>query len=188
MSALQLCNYLWLALLVVWAVWALGTRQTQTRESLASRLSYSVATVCGFYLALSTDVPVTWLRTRLFAVHPSVEFLGIALTAVGVGFSIWARVYLGGNWSGSVTVKVGHQLVRTGPYRWVRHPIYTGFLLGLLGTALVRAQVRGFGGVVVLYVGLKMKSKIEERTMAGVFGAHYEDYSRSTGAIVPRLI
>jgi protein-S-isoprenylcysteine O-methyltransferase Ste14 len=87
-----------------------------------------------------------------------------------------------------VTVKVGHELVRTGPYRWVRHPIYTGFLLGLLGTALVRGQVRGFVGVVVLYVGLKMKSKIEERTMAGVFGAHYEDYSRSTGAIVPRLI
>jgi hypothetical protein len=79
-------------------------------------------------------------------VQPSVEFPGLALTAAGVGFCIWARAYPGGHWSGSVTVKVDHQLVRTGPYRLVRHPIYTGFLLGLVGTALVRGEVRGFFG------------------------------------------
>jgi len=187
MNPLQICNYLWLVLLVVWAVWALRAKRTQSRESLSSRLSYSLATVGGFYLALSTDVPIPWLRTRLFPAQPSVEFLGVALTAAGVGFCIWARAYLGGNWSGSVTVKVDHQLVRTGPYRLVRHPIYTGFLLGLLGTALVRGEVRGFLGVVVLYVGLKMKSKIEEHAMTAVFGPDYNDYSRTTGAILPRL-
>ena len=100
---------------------------------------------------------------------------------------MWARFYLGSNWSSMVTVKVGHQLVRTGPYRWVRHPIYSGMILGLLGTALALGQVRGFVAVVLLFVALQIKSKIEERTMAGVFGADYDVYRQTTGGILPRL-
>ncbi len=113
--------------------------------------------------------------------------LGIAITLAGIAFAMWARVYLGGNWSSSVTVKVGHQLVRTGPYRFVRHPIYTGLISSLFGTAIVRHQVRGIIAVVLAYVGFKIKSRIEERTMISTFGAQYDEYSRTTGAIVPRL-
>jgi protein-S-isoprenylcysteine O-methyltransferase Ste14 len=181
MSGMLLCKYLWLVLLAVWAVGMLRAKRTQTRESLASRLSYSVLVVAGFYAELSTDVPVPWLRLNLFAASPWTDVPGVALTAAGVGFAIWARLYLGGNWSGAITVKVGHNLIRTGPYRWVRHPIYTGFLLALLGTAIELRQVRGF-------VGFKIKSRIEERTMAGAFGPDYDDYNRSTGAILPRLL
>ncbi len=115
------------------------------------------------------------------------DWLGVALTAAGIGFAIWARLYLGGNWSGAVTVKVGHELVRTGPYRFVRHPIYTGLITALLGTGLLRAQVRGLIALVLIYAGFKMKSKIEERAMISTFGTAYEEYRRSTGAIVPKL-
>ncbi|HTV65965.1 MAG TPA: isoprenylcysteine carboxylmethyltransferase family protein, partial [Bryocella sp.] len=89
--------------------------------------------------------------------------------------------------SGAVTVKVGHELVRTGPYRWVRHPIYSGMVLAMLGTALVRHQVRGVIAVVLSYIGFKIKSRIEEATMSATFGAAYADYSSTTGAILPRL-
>ena len=188
MSGVLLCKYLWLTLFAIWLIGAIRTKQTQTRESLASRLSYNVLAVLGFYLALSTDVPVAWLRLSLFSGHQPLEILGIAMTATGLGLAIWARMYLGGNWSSAVTVKVEHKLVRTGPYLWVRHPIYTGFLLALLGTAIELRQVRGFVGFFVVFISLKIKSRIEERTMASVFGPDYEDYSRTTGAILPRLI
>jgi protein-S-isoprenylcysteine O-methyltransferase Ste14 len=77
--------------------------------------------------------------------------------------------------------------VRKGPYRWVRHPIYTGMTLGMLGTAIVRAQVRGAIAVVLMYIGFKIKSKIEERMMTDSFGAEYDDYRSSTGGILPKL-
>jgi len=186
-SGMQICEWIWIAFLVIWLIWAIRTKPTQTRESISSRLSYLVLTVAAFYAMFSGDVPQGWLRTRLFAANIWTEVLGVVITAAGVGFAIWARVYLGGNWSGTVTVKVGHQLVRSGPYRWVRHPIYTGMILAMAGTVLERRQVRGFVAVLLLYAGFKIKSRIEEQVMQATFGPEYADYSRTTGAIVPKL-
>jgi protein-S-isoprenylcysteine O-methyltransferase Ste14 len=86
-----------------------------------------------------------------------------------------------------VTIKVGHELIRGGPYRWVRHPIYTGLLLAMLGTGLVRGQVRGVLGFGFLLAGLWVKMGIEESFMRKTFGVQYEEYSRTTGALIPRL-
>jgi len=186
-TGMRICEWIWIGFLVIWLIWAIRTKPTQTRESISSRLSYLVLTVAAFYAMFSGDVPQGWLRTRLFTANLWTEVLGVVITAAGVGFAIWARVYLGGNWSGTVTVKVGHQLVRTGPYRWVRHPIYTGMILAMAGTALERRQVRGFIAVVLLYAGFKIKSRIEEHVMQATFGPEYEDYSRTTGSIIPKL-
>jgi len=198
MDGMWVCGGLWIVFFVVWMVWAIRTKPTQMREGVSSRLSYTVLTVAAFYLIFSGDAArdwrfrtlptlADWLRIRMFAANPWTAALGVAITAAGLGFAMWARAYIGTNWSSSVTVKVGHQLVRTGPYRWVRHPIYTGLILAMLGTALERRQVRGLVAVLLLYAGFKIKSRIEERTMTNTFGAEYDDYSRSTGAIVPRL-
>ena len=113
--------------------------------------------------------------------------IGVALTAMGIAFAVWARAYVGRNWSSAVTIKVGHRLVRTGPYAWVRHPIYTGILLGMLGTALVRRQPRGFIAFLLLWLAFLVKSRMEERFMRQAFGSEYEDYSHTTGALVPRI-
>jgi protein-S-isoprenylcysteine O-methyltransferase Ste14 len=187
MSPGTICSYIWLVFVVVWIVMALRTKTTQQRESVSSRLSYTVFVIAAFYLVFGREITQPWLRIRLFQPSPISNWLGVALTAAGIGFAIWARLYLGGNWSGAVTVKVGHELVRTGPYRLVRHPIYTGLITALLGTGLLRPQMRSLIALVMLYVGLKMKSKIEERTMIETFGAQYEQYSQSTGAIIPKL-
>jgi protein-S-isoprenylcysteine O-methyltransferase Ste14 len=106
---------------------------------------------------------------------------------VGIAFAIWARFYIGQNWSGAVTVKVGHELIRGGPYRWVRHPIYSGILLALFGTAVARRQLIGFIAVAFFLIGFLIKSRIEEQLMRKTFGDQYVEYSRSTGALVPRL-
>jgi protein-S-isoprenylcysteine O-methyltransferase Ste14 len=187
MDGIRICAYLWAAFCVVWLIWAIRTKPVQQRESISSRLSYTVFVVLGFYLMFSADAPRSWLRLHLFPANPAAEVLGVVITAAGIGFAVWARLYLGGNWSSSVTVKAGHELVRTGPYRWVRHPIYTGLILALVGSALERRQVRGLIAVVLVYGGFKIKSKIEERAMTSTFGPAYADYSRTTGAIVPKL-
>ena len=116
-----------------------------------------------------------------------IDSLAILITAAGIGLAIWARFYLGDNWSSAVSIKVDHQLIRTGPYAWVRHPIYTGILLGMIGTALARREPRGVFRVVLLGIGFWIKSRMEEGFMSKTFGEEYEVYSRSTGALIPRV-
>ncbi len=186
MDALRICGGLWIVFGAVWLTWALRTKPVKSRESAASRLSHMAFMFAGSY-AMSIGVKPRWLHALIFPGSAWLQWLAISTTAIGIGFAIWARVYLGGNWSSSVTVKVGHQLVRTGPYRWVRHPIYSGLILGLLGTALAQRRFGGLVSVALFYAGFKIKSRIEERTMTKTFGAEYDEYSRSTGAIVPKL-
>lgn len=188
MTAATICGFLWIVFLVVWLVWAVASRKaTQFRESVSSRLSYTILTVLAFYLMFAHDVPRDWLRIHLFHATLATQALAVVLTAAGIGFAFWARAYLGRNWSGAVTVKVDHQLIRTGPYRWVRHPIYTGMILAMIGTAIARTEVRGLVAIVLLYAGFKIKSRIEEHTMMNTFGEQYHAYSQSTGAILPKL-
>ncbi len=187
MSAMTSCLYLWVTWFVIWLLWAIRGKRTQQREGVSSRLSYTILNVAAFWLMFADDIPRDWLRTRLYALNPWIEALGIAITVAGLAFAIWARAYLGTNWSGVVSVKVGHELVRNGPYRWVRHPIYSGMILGMLGTALVRHQVRGFIAVVLLFAGFTIKSRIEEQVMNATFGPEYAEYASTRGAIIPRL-
>ena len=176
-----------MAFLVVWIVWGIRTKATKVRESVASRLSYSVPTIAAYYLMFSERARVDALGQPLFRSSPWLDPLGVAITVAGLGVAVWARAFIGRNWSSTVTVKVEHQLITSGPYRWVRHPIYSGMILALLGTALARNQPRGLLAVVFLYVGFKIKSRAEERFMTNAFGAEYERYRRNTGAILPRV-
>jgi len=187
MTGELICDYLWVGFLAVWMLSAVKTKPVEQREGVSSRLSYTVFAIAAFYLVFGKGTGPFWLRIHLFEPNLLTEILGVALTVAGIGFAFWARFYLGSNWSSNVTVKVGHELVRSGPYRFVRHPIYTGMIVALFGTGLQRGQVRGLIAVVLLYVGFKMKSKIEERAMTSTFGAEYAEYSRTTGAIVPKL-
>ncbi|HEX8814652.1 MAG TPA: isoprenylcysteine carboxylmethyltransferase family protein [Terriglobales bacterium] len=187
MSGLLISDYFWMVFAAVWVIWALRTKRVRSREDIGQRLSHRPLTIAGFWLLLFPFlVPLPgWFQKEII---PSwLKGTGILLSAIGIGFAIWARIYLGGNWSSSVTVKVEHQLIRSGPYRWVRHPIYTGMVLAALGTALELGEVRGLIAVPLIYLGFKIKSKIEERMMRRTFGAQYDDYSAMTGGIVPRI-
>ena len=187
MLDMSACGYLWIGFFVIWALWALSAKRTQVREGFRSRLPYLIFTVGAFYAMFSHDETFGWMRLRILPRSSWIADMGIAITAIGLLFAIWARAYLGGNWSGTVTVKVGHQLSRTGPYRWVRHPIYSGMILAMIGSAINRGQLRGLIAAVLLFIGFTIKSRIEERFMTMTFGAEYEEYRRTTGGIVPGL-
>ena len=116
-----------------------------------------------------------------------IAYSGLAATAIGIGFAIWARFSLGGNWSATVTLKEKHSLVTHGPYAIVRHPIYTGLLLGLAGTSVVYREARTLLALVIVLVMLLLKIRIEERFMKEQFGVEYAGYSRRVKALVPLI-
>ena len=105
----------------------------------------------------------------------------------GLLFAIWAREHLGRNWSHAVTIKQGHELITSGPYTVVRHPIYTGMLAGLLGTAIALSQLRGFIGLVLFFVMFWLKFRKEEEWMRSQFGETYATYASQTAALVPYI-
>jgi protein-S-isoprenylcysteine O-methyltransferase Ste14 len=115
-------------------------------------------------------------------------WLGPALTLAGIAFTIWARVLLGGNWSGNVTLKHGHELVVDGPYRWVRHPIYTGILVALAGTALALGEWRGVLALAIAAAALWRKLGLEEALMRGQFGDAYARYAERVPALIPFVL
>jgi len=110
---------------------------------------------------------------------------GTALVVLGLAFSVWARMHLGRNWSGTVTVKQEHELVRGGPYARVRHPIYTGLLLAFIGTAIVRGEWRGVLAVLIIFAALWRKLRLEERYMVETFGDEYRRYREHSAALIP---
>ena len=187
MNAVRICGYLWLILLVIWlAAWG-QSKRTRERQPVGSSLIHFIPFTLAFPMMFHPWTHVPWLQRRLLPSSQLLDVLSIALTALGVWVAVWARLSLGKNWSGAVTVKVEHQLVRRGPYAWVRHPIYTGLLLAMVGMALARNQLCGVFAVALLWLGAWLKSRDEERLMLKTFGADYEDYRRSTGALFPQL-
>jgi protein-S-isoprenylcysteine O-methyltransferase Ste14 len=181
----QWTGFLWIALLLVWAVSALATKRTIQRQSRASRILHSGVLVIGAYLLFTRSLGIPWLDRQLFPVTASVALAGFVAALLGVAFSVWARFILGSNWSGLITVKENHTLVRRGPYRIVRHPIYTGILLALIGSALQRGAVRSFIGVVLCGFAFWLKTQIEERFMVQRFGEEYLRYRHEVKALAP---
>lgn len=174
---------LWLAWLVYWLVAARGGKPVARRESLASRLFHVAPILAGTLLLLHPE----WLGPERQVVQrgPWIAPAGLALVIAGLGLSVWARRHLAGNWSGIVTLKEGHELIRSGPYRWLRHPIYSGLLLALLGTALVVDQWAGLLGLVLIIAALLRKLMTEERLLESAFGAAYREYRMATWRLVP---
>jgi protein-S-isoprenylcysteine O-methyltransferase Ste14 len=138
-------------------------------------------------LLFSDRVAVAFLNTELFPWAPWQFWLGALITALGLLFTVWARVYLGRNWSGVVTIKHDHELIDTGPYALVRHPIYTGLLVAFVGSAAVRGEWRGVLGVLIAWAALWRKLRLEERWMMDQFGERYVAYCKRVPALVPFL-
>jgi protein-S-isoprenylcysteine O-methyltransferase Ste14 len=187
-----LYSYLFPTMWMSWALywWALSrnVKDTARRESLVSRLLHIVPLVIAVLLLWLPSVPLAFLDEVVLARTASLFWVGAALTAAGLLFTVWARVHLGTNWSGTVTIKKGHELVTSGPYAFVRHPIYTGLLLAFLGSALARDEFRGILAFILVLWALWRKLRNEERWMREQFGEAYLAYSRRVAAVIPFVL
>jgi protein-S-isoprenylcysteine O-methyltransferase Ste14 len=184
----QICDYLWFAFFAGWMLAALRTKRAAQRVDWARSLTYVIPVVLGFSLMFNDRLHVAWLDTRIVPKTQELAVAAIALTVAGMAFAVWARVHLGRNWSSAPMIKQQHQLIRSGPYRLVRHPIYTGLLIALAGTFLANGKIRGALSVVVVWISFDIKRRIEEEFMVQTFGPQYEDYRRTTGALFPRIV
>ncbi|MGC1461107.1 MAG: isoprenylcysteine carboxylmethyltransferase family protein [Terracidiphilus sp.] len=177
----------WVIFFVFWQIKSINTKTTQRLEPAASRLLRVLIFLVAITLLLPIHIPLPWLYLQLWPVGLWPFWLGAAVTIVGLLFAVWARQYLGRNWSRSVTIKQDHELITSGPYTLVRHPIYTGILTGLLGTAIALSQVRGLIVVALFFVAFWIKLRMEEQWMRSQFGETYAAYAHRTAALVPYL-
>jgi protein-S-isoprenylcysteine O-methyltransferase len=183
---------MWIALGVLWAVLWLarlpGERPAARSESAGSRLLHLALMALAFWLLFRKTPELGPLSSRILPDTPAVHIAGATITFAGLAFTAWARTILGRNWSADVTIRQDHRLIRTGPYRWVRHPIYSGLLLAMLGTGIYLGIVRGLAGTLIGLAAFWMKASLEEAFLTEQFGPEYLEYKKKVKALIPSVL
>ena len=175
---------LWVGWVVYWLVAARDTKRTRWRQPIGADALHGIPLLLCTWLWLTPRWQPAVLTVPLWPRGPTLALAATAIVAVGLGYAALARVHLGRNWSSKVVVKEDHALVRTGPYRRVRHPIYTGMLLALLGSAVAIGEWRGFLAFACALVGVLVRVHAEEARMSETF-PEYASYRQRSSALVP---
>jgi len=182
-NLLELNSWLWIVWGTGWIIASCFTQKTKKSEGILLRLQHLLPMAIGFVLIFGV-----FHRALIFGPLYSneiAEVIGDCLTAGGLLFAVWARAHLGKYWSGIITLKEGHRLIRTGPYRLVRHPIYTGFLLGAFGSAITAGTGDAMIGFVIMASAYVIKIVREEAVLTSEFGEEYARFKKEVAALVP---
>lgn len=177
----------WITFVAYWLVGALKTRRTVHQESFASRYGVLFLEILGFLMLFSRIAEIGVLGQPVIRQTYASAVTGVVLTWVGIAIAVWARWHLGQYWSARVTLKEGHQIIRTGPYAHFRHPIYSGLDLAVLGAAVTIDEWRCVVGVGFIILGYWIKAKKEESMLATQFGGVFEEHRRHTGFLIPKF-
>ena len=181
-----LIGFLWLAWRVYWTAAARQTAANRRTESLLTGASYRIPLLIGIILLVFSHASPPRNGFRLWSLNPFILAIAVILTVAGLSFAVWARLHLGKYWSGRITLKVDHRVIQTGPYALVRHPIYSGLSLALIGTAISLGTVRAFLGFAFILVSFLRKLALEENWLRSHFGTEYELYQKRVRALIPR--
>ena len=177
----------WLVFIGYWLASAFRVKAVAERQSWRASLKYKLPTILGGVLLWTRHAgePPSWLATPQ---NSAWRVSGALLCVGGLAVAIWSRRTLAGNWSSNVTFKLGHELIQTGPYRYVRHPIYTGLLGMALGTAMAVGRLHSWLGFLFLFLGFWLKLQEEEMLLLRHFPAAYPAYRARVKALVPFLL
>ena len=151
-----------------------------TRRELGHRL----LTIAGALLVMARLQGGRW-ALRPWRAPLAVEWACVVVEVAGFAFAWWARIHLGRLWSGTITVKPEHRVVQSGPYRLVRHPIYTGILLAIAATVVAVGSLSGIAGALLMSGGFYWKARVEESMLREELGPAYDDYRRRVPMLVP---
>jgi protein-S-isoprenylcysteine O-methyltransferase Ste14 len=177
----------WTIFVTFWWVSAARTKPIAEKQSLQSALAHRIPVGLASWLLAVPKFPPP-LNHVVLPRNVFSQIIGVVICVGGLSVTLWARRILAGNWSSDVTFKHGHELVRTGPYRFVRHPIYTGLLLMFLGTAIYIGELRGFLSIPLVTIGFWIKLRQEERLLRQHFPETYPIYQQEVKALVPFVI
>jgi len=176
----------WVVVTAFWVVSAFWVKRTKQRQPLRGRLLYMGLTVVVVIL-LNPGIQKLHLNHAVLPHTLATGILADVLVLLGSWLAIWARAALGGNWSSRVTLKQGHELIQRGPYRLIRHPIYSGLLLMVLGTAILVGRVSGFFALLMCFCAFWVKARQEELLLTKHLPG-YPEYMAHTKALVPFVL
>ena len=178
---------IWIVWLLSWVAASFWSGRTQRRVGTLETWTYRAAMIAGGILLVPWTA-WTLAETPLWDVGYGGAYVLAAVMVAGLTFTWWARVHLGRLWSSAITRKEGHRIVDTGPYGVVRHPIYTGIIVGLLATAAAEATVTALVGAALIIFGLWLKASSEERFLMVELGPDaYGPYCRRVPMLIPFL-
>jgi protein-S-isoprenylcysteine O-methyltransferase Ste14 len=186
-ATIAVVSAFWTAFVVYWVIAARRVRPNKRLEPAPSR-RLSVILFCLTWVMLIPGLGLGPLGVRWIEESPSQRLLALVLTVGGFGLMFWARATLGMNWSGQVTIKTGHELVKTGPYVFVRNPIYTGNIVALMGAATLLGETRGLVAVALLTLTFLIKMRREERWLTEEFGEAYTSYRHRVRGLIPFVL
>ncbi len=179
----------------LWAAWFLywwwagrSAHKAESSETKLSRGLHLALLAVSFLLLFSPAFGFGLMGRRLWPESTAAAWAGVGVTVLGLLFTVWARVHLGRYWSGEVQIKQGHRLITTGPYAFVRHPIYTGFLLAVVGSVVSLGEARGLVVIAATLIAFWRKLRIEEAVLAREFGGEYAVYRGRTKALIPFVL
>ncbi len=185
---LNLVAIAWGVFFLFWILAAARNRQSVRRsEPFSSRFVNIILYGITAVLLLYDWRIAAALSVRFIPDHLLVSCTGFTLQAAGLGFALWAQMHLGRNWSAQVTLAEDHRLIRSGPYRIVRNPMYLGILAGMFGTAVVIGEPRAFLAAAAVLAALLWKIRAEEEMLSHHFGEHYQAYKQGVKSIIPFL-
>lgn len=187
-TSLTVIGYAWEILAIFWLAGIAFTKRTVRSQPLGQRVFQMALVLFGFTLLGSSYLRGGWLGRNFIPTSPAVEAIGVGITVAGCFFAIWARITLGSNWSGRATVKAGHELITKGPYAIARHPIYTGILIGAVGTGLAMAEWRCLLGFALIALSFAAKIGQEEKLMMQTFPDAYPRYRHRVKALIPGVL
>ncbi|MEP7015122.1 MAG: isoprenylcysteine carboxylmethyltransferase family protein [Verrucomicrobiota bacterium] len=178
----------WMIFAVVWLLAAISTKRTVYRESPAQRSRYVVPLLIGCVFIFRGHLFPYPLNVQVIPYTDAIALAAAILCIGGLGFCLWARATLGRNWSGTVTLKEDHELIVRGPYRFVRHPIYTGLLAMFIATVIQSGHVAGIIGAAIVFVSFWIKLIEEEQVMLKQFPDQYPSYQQRVKRIIPFIL
>jgi protein-S-isoprenylcysteine O-methyltransferase Ste14 len=184
---LQILGYIWAVFGVYWIVAGLRSARSQTQEARIYRFGRLSILAITFLLLFWSRTSIGILGRRVVPSILPLAYVGFVATLIGIATALWARVHLGQYWSDKVVLKVDHRLIRSGPYASMRHPIYSGVLLGVSGTALVVGQLRGAVAFALLLTSYLIKARREDQLLAAHFPEEFREHSRRAGFLLPQF-
>jgi protein-S-isoprenylcysteine O-methyltransferase Ste14 len=176
---------LWLLWVISWVLAAGWSARTVKTTRPGERTLERLLTAAGVYGLILGGLPQ--ISSRIYSLSAVPAWLLVALVACGFAVCWWARLHLGLMWSMDITLKNDHQVIDTGPYSQVRHPIYTGLLLAAWATAAADSTEYGFAGAALMTLGIYLKARREEQLLSSELGAPYESYRRRVPMLLPRI-
>ncbi len=187
MNIISVEKTLWFATFMYWLISSFFVKKSVKKQAGWERIIYILCVILAFSLLFGNYYDFPFLDQRVLAQSEFWKITGMLLCAAGLIFAVLARIWLGENWSGRITIKENHELIQTGPYAITRNPIYTGFLFAFVGCSMSLGLLKGYLGIVFFIACIQIKISKEEAFMLEVFGEKYRSYQAKVKRLVPLI-